>query len=356
MNLKKNTRFNYFFMLCIISPLIGNGIWVKYGWELFEHVTNARIAGLGNATTAYAMPTSASTVVNPFFVYQFKDNIELTHQSRFAGLVNSDILSGQFIVKNKSRMQFNLLYEGIGSIPDTRDALMDWGLDGVFGTNDTGEGNGVIDDGERLNKNQISYFSQQQLGIHCALLKQIKQFSLGLGIKVLSYSIGEHYGLGFGLDIGTVKKVSNLNIGFVLRNLPSSGLIWDHGKLEATAPTLALGLHSPYSLKMLGIELHSMMNMEFSLNNLNLDSQIRIGKAAFDTSFGFEIIAKNMLFLRLGKNQLGNMTGGLGLSWIDFGIDYAFLISDIDSNLGNHHLLTLRVSLHWIRSMILDPR
>ena len=31
---------------------------------------------------------------------------------------------------------------------DTRSALFDWGLDGEYGTNDLGEGNGIIDEGD----------------------------------------------------------------------------------------------------------------------------------------------------------------------------------------------------------------
>ena len=101
MNLKKTTVFNYFFILCTISPLTGDGVWVNYGWELFDHVTNARIAALGNATTAYAMPTAAAALINPFFVFESQNKVELTHQSRFAGLINSAILSGQVMIKKK---------------------------------------------------------------------------------------------------------------------------------------------------------------------------------------------------------------------------------------------------------------
>ena len=353
MNLKKITVFNYFFILCTISPLTGDGVWVNYGWELFDHVTNARIAALGNATTAYAMPTAAAAVVNPFFVFESQNKVELTHQSRFAGLINSDILSGQVMIQKKTRMGFNVLYEGIGSIPDTRETLLDWGLDGVFGTQDAGEGNGILDEGERLDGDQVRYFSQQQVGIHGAFLRKIRGRALGLGVKVLSYSLDTHYALGLGMDLGMIKKINNIDFGFVMRNIPSSGLIWDHGMIEATTPSMAFGLHVPYSSETLPLEMHTLMNVNFSGNTRHLGSQIRAGTISLDSSFGVEAIVRKRLSFRFGKNQLGNMTGGLGVLWTGFGVDYAFLASDLNSGLGNHHLLTLRISPDWIRAFIL---
>ena len=353
MNLKKITVFNYFYILSIISPLNGDGVWVKYGWELFDHVTNARIAALGNATTAYAIPTAAAAIVNPFIVFEPQDKIELTHQSRFAGLINSDILSGQVITKKKTRMGFNILYEGIGSIPDTRETLLDWGLDGMFGTQDAGEGNGILDQGERLDGDQVRYFSQQQVGIHGAFLRKIRGLSLGLGVKILSYNIDIHHALGFGVDIGTIRKINNIDFGFVIRNLPSSGLIWDHGILEATTPSMAFGLHVPYSSGTLPLDLHTLLNIDISGNMRHLGTQIRAGTISLDSSVGLEAVVKKRLSFRFGKNQLGNMTGGIGALWTGFAIDYAFLATDLNSGLGNHHLLTICISPDWIRQFIM---
>jgi len=353
MNLKKITVFNYFFILGTISPLIGSGIWVNYGWELFEHVTNARIAALGNANTAYPMPTAGSSIVNPYSIIESQNKIELTHQSRFGGLINSDILSTQLKINNKTMMGFNLLYEGVGSIPDTRETLLDWGLDGIFGTNDLGEGNGILDEGERLDGDQVQYFSQRQVGLHSAVMRKIKTLSFGLGVKVLSYSLGDHNALGIGFDIGTIKKIRNIDLGFVVKNFPSSGLIWNHGKLEATSPSMAFGLHLPHSFKNIPLELHTLFNIDFSGNTRHLESQIRVGTFSLDSSFGLEAIIQNKLSFRFGKNQLGNMTGGVGITWTGFGIDYAFLSADLSSGLGNHHLLTIRISPEWVRDFIM---
>ena len=45
--------------------------------------------------------------------------------------------------------------ESIGDIPDTRNALLDYGLDGMPNTGDIGENNGILDDGERLDQKKL---------------------------------------------------------------------------------------------------------------------------------------------------------------------------------------------------------
>ena len=94
--------------------------------------------------------------------------------------MNSDLPKVLHQINNKTMMGFNLLYEGVGSIPDTRETLLDWGLDGIFGTNDLGEGNGILDEGERLDGDQVQYFSQRQVGLHSAVMRKIKTLSFGL--------------------------------------------------------------------------------------------------------------------------------------------------------------------------------
>ena len=67
MNLKKNTINKLFLIIFFNSLIIGEGIWVKYGWELFDHVTDARSAGMGNANTGYNFHSVSSSLTNPVF-------------------------------------------------------------------------------------------------------------------------------------------------------------------------------------------------------------------------------------------------------------------------------------------------
>ena len=137
-----------FLLIFFMSLGFSNGYWVNYGWEIFEHVTDARTAALGNATTAYQFGGNSSSLMNPIFSTQGSQKITLAHQSRFAGLLNNDLAS--FKIKRSGKTsQSNLLYERIGQIPDTRNMLLAWGNDGQCGTNELGEGYGILYEGER---------------------------------------------------------------------------------------------------------------------------------------------------------------------------------------------------------------
>jgi len=340
-----------FLLIFFMSLGFSNGYWVNYGWEIFEHVTDARTAALGNATTAYQFGGNSSSLMNPIFSTQGSQEITLAHQSRFAGLLNNDLASFQ-IQRSGKPIQINLLYEGIGQIPDTRNMLLDWGNDGQFGTNDPGEGNGILDEGERLDADQIRFFSQHQIGIHAAFNHSFRQMPLGIGIKVLSYILDDHYALGVGVDFGLMKKIKETNIGIVIRNLPASGLIWNNGTVEGTTPSISVGVHQPLELKKIPVKLHSMFNLDISTSNRNLDSQLGFASFSVDGSFGIEGIYKDKLFVRVGRNSVNNSTGGLGMKWDGFGVDYAFLAPNLGSGFGNHHLISLNVTLDWVKSKL----
>ena len=355
MNLKKNTINKLFLIIFFNSLIIGEGIWVKYGWELFDHVTDARSAGMGNANTGYNFHSVSSSLTNPVFSNTIVKDITLTHQSRFGGIVNSDMVGFQ-LGSNARIINMNLLYEGVSQIPDTRNMLLDWGLDGQFGTNDLGEGNGVLDEGERLDKEQLRYFNQHQIGLYGAIMSKIMGLPIGIGYKVLSYYLDEHFALGVGLDFGYIKKIKNISLGIVIRNAPASGLIWDNGTIEGTMPSLSIGIHRPFtiSVKNTLFVMNPMLDIDASLSNTNLDSQIRFGAFSIDASYGFEGVYNDKVMIRAGRNSVNNLTGGIGLAWDGLRVDYAFLSTHDNSGLGIHHLISLSVSLEMFIHKILN--
>ncbi|MBA65919.1 MAG: hypothetical protein CMG55_08980 [Candidatus Marinimicrobia bacterium] len=339
-----------------LSNAIGNLYWVKYGWELFDYVSEAKTAALGQATSAYKYLSVSSSLSNPSFCLDEIKHISITHQSRFAGIVNSDLISLQ-LKKGKRLINVNLVYEGIGNIPDTRSALFDWGLDGEYGTNDQGENNGIIDPGERLDQNQIYYFSQKRIGIYGASIYRFNNFPIGIGIKILSNTLGDYYGLGIGLDLGINKNIKNTSFGLVLRNMPSSGLLWDNGNVEGTLPAIEMGVqHSFTFLNVNSLVINPMANLNLSMYNRHLDTQYYLGNLSFDMSFGIEGIYKEKIMLRLGQDSYKKLTGGIGLDWGKIILDYAFIPSSISGILANHHLISISFTIDWVLSKIIENR
>ena len=355
MNLKK-TIINKILLFTIFNSfLIGEGIWVKYGWEIFEHVTDARSAAIGNANTGYEIHSISASLTNPAFASKRMKNINITHQSRFAGIVNSDMIGFQLGARSKF-INLNLLYEGVSQIPDTRYMLLDWGLDGQFGTNDLGEGNGILDEGERLDKDQLRYFNQHQIGLHGAFISNLIGIPIGIGYKILSYHLSEYFALGIGIDIGYIKHLKKFTFGIVFRNLPASGLIWDNGNIEGTMPSLSIGFHNSYDLKIKNsmIIINPMIEINGSLSNANLDSQIRNGNFSMDIAYGLECVYSDKVMLRLGSSYLNNLTGGIGFSWDGFGIDYAFISPADNVGIGTHHLISILLSLELVKSKMME--
>ena len=60
--------------------------------------------------------------------------------------------------------------------------------------------------------------------------------------------------------------------------------------------------------------------------------------------------------LRLGQNFDTQLTGGIGIDWDKFIIDYAFLPSSINGIFANHHLISLSIYLDWVLAKIKENK
>ncbi len=335
-----------FFLFVFLSyNLLGNVNWVNYGWELFDYVTEARTASLGKATVAYNFAYPSSAMSNPYFPISSTRKISLTHQSRFAGLINSELIS--FQVKNKGRLiNLNLILEGVSNIPDTRSALLDWGYDGQYGTNDLGESNGIIDEGERLDHDKITFFNQRRFGLYGTSIFYFGDIPFGIGLKILNSALGDHNAIGVGLDFGFYKSIKKSHLGLVIKNVPASGMLWSNGSIEGTTPTVEVGYHHSFDLlEQKLLSLNPMFSMIFTTSEGHLNSFYYNEKLSIDILIGLEAIYKQKLMLRLGQNSLYQLTGGIGINWKSLIIDYAFLPSSINGIFANHHLISLSINL-----------
>ena len=81
----------------------------------------------------------------------------------------------------------------------------------------------------------------------------------------------------------------------------------------------------------------------------SIDSKLIFNKIPIDLSFGIETVYKNNLFFRLGIFQRGTFSSGIGLLWNDISIDYAFLNDGSLNGIEKNHLLSVSVSLDWIK-------
>ncbi len=68
----------------------------------------------------------------------------------------------------------------------------------------------------------------------------------GIGLKIISTSLGNQNGIGIGLDFGFYKKIMEYDLGVVIKNFPASGMMWSNGYIEGTGLSAEFGLHRSF--------------------------------------------------------------------------------------------------------------
>ena len=352
MILKKNIVISL--LLFSSAKLYSEMNFVSYGWELFDRITDSRTNSLASASIAYPIAVTGAPLLNPALSNIYNNKIGITHQSRIAGMINSEFIGFNKRIADSNWISISLLYEGVSNIPDTRNVLLDWGNDGVFGTFDAGEGNGILDEGERLNVNKIGYFSQNQFGLYGAISRPYRKWQIGLGIKLLFHTIDDHYGLGAGINIGAYRVFNNTHLGIVLNNSPSSGIIWDNGNVELSPGYLSVGLHHLIRLNKYNLELNPIYKTNFLIMDRTIDSKLLFNAIPVEVYGAIEAIYKRKIFFRLGLFQSGSLSTGLGLILKNISIDYAFIVDNSIKGLDNNHLITVGVSSDWIKEKVFN--
>ena len=188
MILRKNIIYS-FFSVFILSKGVSDINVVSYGWEVFERNSDSRTLGLAQSNIAYPIQNPGTVLLNPALSLNYNNMIGLTHKSRTSGTSNSEFIGFDKYINDSSWVSMIMLYEGVDGIPDTRGALLDWGLDGVFGTFDVGEGNGSLDEGERLDVDKIRFFNQNIFGLYGAHSKIFNNWRIGFGLKIILHTI-----------------------------------------------------------------------------------------------------------------------------------------------------------------------
>ena len=348
MTLRKNIIYSFFSIL-ILSKGVSDINVVSYGWEVFERNSDSRTLALAQSSIAYPIQNPGTVLLNPALSLNYNNMIGLTHQSRMSGTSNSEFIGFDKYINDSSWVSVIMLYEGVDGIPDTRGALLDWGLDGIFGTFDVGEGNGSLDEGERLDVDKIRFFNQNIFGLYGAHSKIFNNWRIGFGLKIILHTIDKEFGIGAGLDIGAFRNYNNTGIGLIVKNLPSSGLIWESGNIEISPPSLHFGLHQKFSVSKYELEINPMFRGSILSLDKSIDSELVLGKIPMEFSAGFEAILKKKLFFRIGMFQRGTLASGIGLSWNDFSVDYAFLNDGSLNGIEKNHLLSVSISIERLK-------
>ena len=150
--LMKKLIFLSFFGIAQFS--FSETVFVKYGWQIFRNAGDGRSLALGKALTAGGKGIPASLWNPANLVANTKKSFTYVYQSRFSGVIKSDLISFPIHKFTSKPFGFILIHEEVPGIPDTRYALLDE------------NGDGKLNGNERLDSKNVTEFSQHQWGVY----------------------------------------------------------------------------------------------------------------------------------------------------------------------------------------------
>lgn len=358
---KRSTKIKNKYTVIIFSGILafsslfaGEVTWVKYGWQAFRNTGDAASLSLGGALSAYSN-SSASVLHNPAHITNtYPRSLVYAHQNRFNGVVGDDLLSMRFKTKSDRQFGLSVIHESVSNIIDTRSSLLDWGLDGVPNTGDSGEGNGILDEGERLDADRLKQFSQHQWAFHLASGWSIRDYQIGIAAKGLIHLLGEHTGSGLGFDLGLTKSFNEqLKAGLSVYDVLTSWVLWDNGTKEITSPTIALG--GSYSTPVLSLPVKTAIIADILLHTEGraVSDYFSVRNVGGNFRIGTEVIINGNTILRLGRNEKDIFSAGLGVRWDVVDINYGYQVGTLDAELGSSHILSFAVNPDWVMNIVL---
>lgn len=316
-------------LLYSVTTLCGTGIG-KYASEFMAIGVGGRALGLGGAYTAIANDVTAG-YWNPAGLSKINyPQLSLMHSEQFGSLVNYDYAAVAFPVGSNQGIGVSVIRLGVDAIPDTRGALIDE------------DGDGILDDNERLDKSKISYFNTADWAVYFTYSKKYSdRLSYGANIKLIrrDMSVGSATGVGF--DVGIqFSPYENFLVGANLQDATTTFLAWNTGTNELISPTFKLG--SAYLIEALGGRFIPVFDVDIRFENRRYASNLNLGPVSFDMHTGLEFDLKNIAALRIGYSDIGTTNFGAGIHLPKFDIDYTFATSKLtDERFDNTHRVSI---------------
>jgi hypothetical protein len=322
--------------ICLLFALVAGGMQTapaastaKYAGEFIAIGVGGRALGLGGAyaalandvTAGYWNPAGLSRIMYP--------EITLMHDERFGDLVNYDYGAVALPMGLNSSLAFSVIRLGVDGIADTRNALID------------NNGNGIFDEGDRLDNSKITYFNAADWALFFSYAKKASEtFSYGANLKFIRRNIGDTSATGIGFDLGLQYLVSDrFMVGVNMQDVTTTFIAWDSGTNELISPTLKVG--SAYFIDAFGGRFAPAVDVDVRFENRRSASNAHLGRMSFDFHTGLEFEYKNLIALRAGRSEIGSLNLGTGIHLPKFNIDYSFAKFDASDQLGNTHRISL---------------
>jgi hypothetical protein len=306
----------------------------KYGGEFLVNGAGGRALGLGGAYVALAQDATAG-YWNPGALSRIKySEVVVMHDERFGNLVSYDFASVAIPYGTDASLGVSVLRLGVDGIPDTRNAWID------------NNGNGIFDNVDRLDYDKITYFNTADWALYFTYAKQSSpDFSYGANVKLIRRDLAEQSATGIGFDVGILySPFTNFTVGLNAQDITTTLVAWSTGWTELISPTLKVG--SAYFIEFLGGRFAPTVDIDLRFENRQFASTTHVGPVSIDPHAGLEFDFKNTVALRVGYNDLDQISLGAGLHLRKLDIDYSFVqFNTALDDLGKTHRISLRFML-----------
>jgi hypothetical protein len=320
--------------LLFAGTLFSQGSGNKYSGEFLAIGVGGRPLGMGGAfvslvndvSAGYWNPGALSLINYPQFA--------LMHDERFGNLVNYDYGSVAVPWGSNVSLGLSVIRLGVDDVPNTNNALIDL------------NNNGYLDPGERLDYSKITLFNAADWAfIATYSKKQSEKFSYGVNLKVISRSLDNGSAWGIGFDVGAIYSVTpKFRVGANLQDLTTTLLAWNTGRKELITPTAKMGGSYDIEIFKTG-RITPAVDFDLRFENRKFASLAHLGPVSFDMHAGLEYGFKDLFAIRVGYNDVKQLTLGAGVKLPKLNIDYSFAKFDANDQLGNTHRISVMFTL-----------
>ncbi len=320
-------------LVVLFHTIAGAQTVAKYAGEFMAIGVGGRALGLGGAHVALANDATAG-YWNPAALARidYPEGI-IMHDERFGSLINYDFASIAIPYGFDASVGLSVLRLGVDGIPDTRNAWID------------NNGNGIFDNADRLDYDKISYFNATDWAFYFTYAKRSTSgLMYGANVKVIRRGLADQSATGIGFDIGALySPIEDLSLGVNAQDITTTLIAWSTGRNELVSPTLKLG--AAYGITAFGGRFTPVFDVDVRFENRRFSSTANLGAVSFDPHAGLEFDYKRTLALRVGYNDVKQLTLGAGLHLRMIDVDYSFAKFTADETLGNTHRISLRFVL-----------
>lgn len=304
--------------------------------EFLSHGVGARALGMGSAfvaiaddaTATYWNPAGLAKINKNGFSTMYSDTFRIGEGSFLSqGLVSYNFVNYIHQIQGIGSLGLSWIRQGIDDIPRT--TFIDVDNNGMLGDFQDLNGNGVKDEGEHYidTPTVAEYFSNSDNALLISYAREIHSLiSIGGNLKLLSQSIYENSGRGFGLDIGfLLTPYRGIQVGGLLLDATGTQIRWD----TADRPTftrgrrIRFGAAYQFTFPSFG---KGCFDIDFETDQSDLEEGTDSSGGILMRT-GAEYLLFDILALRCGWNGRGFAAGTglqLNLSSITFFVDYAF--------------------------------